>query len=957
MSRANHFIAKISRFFLWLGTAALMQTAPLCAQSAPAIAINPVHDSDKTISGTSTVPSISLSLTVNGTAESTPQTADANGAFTFGLSAGVKTGNYIQVTGTSNGKTIPPGNTTVLAPAVTLSKPVISPAKITDTVITVTRASADASVSGLTITVSITPSKALVSNTCTPDDTSGICTVRLAPTVSGLAAGDTISASEVSGSTQGPAASFTIATPALQSPTISAATEGGQLITVTANKADLTQDGLAVNIVVPKSDGTSLSLKCYPDTTSGQCTVSTGPLPANVTVQASESANATAPGPKVQAQVAAIAALGKPTITGVNDGDDAITVAVNSSDKQTGLTLTVLVCQAHAGGPCSPAITPDETHVRHSCTPADSGNSCTVQLPATKPLLEGDTIVAWESFVAPYRASDPYATLAVGPRADLGILSIAPVKETDKTVLVTFNPNDVSRWGTSLTANISIYNAGSQVSAKTCTPTSGQNNCTVTLDSALAVGQVIHAYANAVAPASGAAPSVALPKKPGPEVLVNVPELGFDWGRVRAYFSLGSVFSRATTATGTTTTTNFSSPDVYAGLDMDFNWYSSQDCLAYPFGDDHVKLATLADAAAECAGRGSAKSKYAGTRNDKQELTNAKMGAAMPNTANTASVSNEQGFEALCENRPGSNTAAPFVTDKTLAVAMEFLYCIQKNRLPQSLSNLRDILDSAAKTVNAASPKSPDLSAALNQLASVTLTPAESQIILEQFGYEKAPKRGWMVNSYALTRLTQTQASNGFTLSTSSNSVHLEGGMYVPIYTSWMRWSYKGHPYTLFMAPIAKLGFDSLRLSGTDPIFAQPTSSTPSTLAQANYQNAVNALSKDVYRMMAFGGRLGLFELSPRPSRAPESIMNIDFTYGRYDNFFTETYTPSTGTESGGVRFPWRFGLNSRLQIPGTIFYLGSDLTKGVGPDSLTIYVGARADLSALLTKLIPTAQ
>ena len=97
-----------------------------------------------------------------------------------------------------------------------------------------------------------------------------------------------------------------------------------------------------------------------------------------------------------------------------------------------------------------------------------------------------------------------------------------------------------------------------------------------------------------------------------------------------------------------------------------------------------------------------------------------------------------------------------------------------------------------------------------------------------------------------------------------------------------------------------------------------------------------------------------MFALSPTPRRAPELISFIDFTYGRYDNFFVPTFGDNP---NGSVRFPWRFGMNARLNIPSTIFYVGVDLNKGTGPDSMSIFVGARADLSAMLGKLIPSAQ
>ena len=124
---------------------------------------------------------------------------------------------------------------------------------------------------------------------------------------------------------------------------------------------------------------------------------------------------------------------------------------------------------------------------------------------------------------------------------------------------------------------------------------------------------------------------------------------------------------------------------------------------------------------------------------------------------------------------------------------------------------------------------------AFSRVATIELTPREAQQVLEQFGYERSPQKGWMFNSYVVTKLTQTQASNGFTLSNSPNSVHLEGGIYAPFYGTWSRWPYKGQPYAIFIAPLAKMGFDSLRLSGTDPIFqlgAQPTHRLPTRITR-----------------------------------------------------------------------------------------------------------------------------
>jgi hypothetical protein len=151
-----------------------------------------------------------------------------------------------------------------------------------------------------------------------------------------------------------------------------------------------------------------------------------------------------------------------------------------------------------------------------------------------------------------------------------------------------------------------------------------------------------------------------------------------------------------------------------------------------------------------------------------------------------------------------------------------------------------------------------------------------------------------------------------------------------------------------------KLGFDSLRGSATDQLLQVSQSSTnPATPGQANFQNAANALSKDIYRMMTVGGRFGFLAFSPTPNRAPELVSYIDFTYGRFDNYFVQKYDDP----AGGVRFPWRLDVTGLLKIPVTPVYMGFDLNKGVGPDNLSIFVGLRTDLSSLLSKLVPTAQ
>ena len=1060
------------------------QSAPAKpAQSAPAqnksavpaltlatVTINPVHEGDSTVQGISPLANVALTLTVNSTAAGNPQTADIHGSFTFPISkdAPLKAGNWVTVAGMS-GTTPVSGNTTVLAAR--LSKPTIT-AAVGGKNIVVARNDADSGVVGLKIV--------LVGHggmSCSPDDKTGTCTITIS---TALKAGDTVQAHENVQDTNGPDATLALAIPTLAKPVITAATERDRLISVTADKGDLGRSGLSLVVTIQPGGA---PMKCSPDTSTGVCSIAVDPLAPNTTIEAYETSDdLTSGGPKAEAHVAALAALGKPAISPANEGDETVKVTLNSNDKTPGLLITVLLCgPANALGTCLP-LDPSQSVpnlTSYTCPPSDANGSCSI--PLKLPLIAGDSVQAWETLNGRRRPADPFATVTVGGRAALNIPIIGPVKESDTAVKITLNSDDIQKWGTNLTVHTSLYSAGQAIATKTCSPSANQDNCSVTFDSPLAAGQVLHAYVAATPPTSGtdtgsqAQPNLNLPSKPGPEVVLTVPELGFDWGRARAYFSLGAVFSRSTTTAATSTTspvtstTSFSSPDIFAGLDMDFTWLTTQKCITYPFDGDHIKLATLADAADQCAshGRGSVRKAAgpdAGTRSGNPGPPSPAASTPAAGTQSSGSPADQTGGldvleSELCDRNGHPKSTIGLISDPALAKAVEFLCRIGSNAMPPRLLAARTSLSAAAVGYTAARQgrnltsraeaaaslgftqtmqtyaltqrpavetafgiqarrvtdalearqnaraalsgalddllkqtaptdasnaiqqkarelqramqaeassefqerqKRGDFIKALNTVASLELTSDEARGILAQFGYEKEPEKGLMLNSYVSTRLTQTQASNGFTLSNSANSVHLESGVYLPLYTTWSRWPYKSYPYALYAAPLAKLGFDSLRLTGTDAIFIDAQTPppagalTPAQQAQQNYQTAVNSLlGKDIFRMMAFGGRVGLFQLSSTPHRAPESIMYIDVTYGRYDNFFAPKY--SSDNLNGGVRYPWRFGLNSRFQIPGTIFYIGSDLTKGVGPDSLSIYVGARADLSALLAKLIPT--
>jgi hypothetical protein len=620
--------------------------------------------------------------------------------------------------------------------------------------------------------------------------------------------------------------------------------------------------------------------------------------------------------------------LSAPAITAAQEGQTKIQVTAASGDNSVpGLQLSV---QIYPSG--DPTASPKP--LPRACL-ADSGtHACFIQL--DQPLLAGDAIEAQASATG-YQSPGPTASSTVtAVESALSAPRMSQVQEGSTNLQVFLNKEDRSKQNLDIYAEIFSGNAPAQ--SGTCTVTSGSDNCSITLKSALIAGQIIHAQevqtsGSQTGGASGSAASS--PPINGPVAVARVQELGYDWGRARAYFSLGAVFSRSyipASSSSSSTGTNFSSPDLFAGLDMDFNWYTSQKCESYRFGERPVKIATLMSAIAQCSLRNSAQQRRIKQQNQNDNAS----------ILDSAAYANDQSVRSLLTFIAELNLNGPNL--RRLRQIARFLKPPPCNQ-PECVRPLRQWFA---------------------ELVALQLSPDEAEAILNQpqFNFDIHRAGGWLINSYFDARLTQTNASNGTILTSSPNSAHIEAGLYAPFYFNWSQWPYarSNTQHALFMAPIAKIGFDSLRASGTDPLLTTAPAITNASACTAmavgtptcsaeNLQNAITALNKDVYRMMAFGGRLGFFGLSPNPSREPETISYIDVTYGRFDNFFVQKYDDKLG----GIRYPWRLDITGRLKIPATPMFIGMDINKGVGPDAMSIFVGARTDLSSLLTKLIPT--
>jgi len=907
------------------------------------IHIDDVHENDATVKGVSPVPNVALTVKLNGLAGISSANANASGDFAIALPGPAQAGNFVEVSGTAPNGAALYGKGTVSAggaaasgsgtkPA-SLSKPSITAAHDGDSSITVTWNSADASQAGLNVHVKVTdsshPSNAWEGD-CAPDAKSGSCTVT--PKSVPLTSGQVIVAYETLASggpaSPGPSVSITVAAAqGLMTPAV-AAQEGSPVVFLTPDSHDAGRGGLRIHAQLVDEQGANVGNEqsCAPGSAGSKCQVLLDKAPGAASkIRAWEQAG-DARGPDVVADVTQVQALSKPTIKTPHQGETSVTVTLNSADVSAVKPPARLKIKVWIGGG-------SESGAQCTCQPDDSTNSCQVPLPALgrgrgpRSLVEGQVINAEEVLAGESRRPGDQIAVATVVNDALGAPAISIVTENDTTVTVKLNAADLAKWPGKLSVAADVYDGDSPVAGQSnsCSPADNADNCKLTF-SALAAGQAVRAREVPNASANGT------PSEPGPESVAYVQELGFNWGRVRAYFSAGAVLSRNTVSSANSTTpaslsqTNFTSPEAFAAFDMDFNWYSSQHCLASAYLSRSVRLATLVEAVAQC---------HPALGHDGNDKGG---GLKAPPAVEKALRQEHSVRDASLLSLISRLYAKPESLPARLKAAVEDLRTCQE----EDGQNVRDCTE-----------------AVLTELSSLDLTREETWQILEALGgFEQGRQSGFLVNSYFDTRLTQTAGSNGFALAASPNSVHIETGLYAPFYFPWSRWSFHHRPYAAFVAPIGKLGFDSLRGSATDQLLQLPATPTggscPSptnTPGQQNFCNATQALSKDIYRMMVIGGRFGFMSLAPKPNRAPEMISYIDFTYGRFDNYFVEKYKDT----SGAVRFPLRFDMTGLLKIPTMPLYTGFDLNKGAGPDNLTLFVGLRSDLSSLLSKLIPT--
>jgi hypothetical protein len=212
----------------------------------------------------------------------------------------------------------------------------------------------------------------------------------------------------------------------------------------------------------------------------------------------------------------------------------------------------------------------------------------------------------------------------------------------------------------------------------------------------------------------------------------------------------------------------------------------------------------------------------------------------------------------------------------------------------------------------------------------------------------------WMINTYQIVDLTQTPrvspvaaatpttpaapmtpaaastAPLEYQITQSRNQLYFEGGLYVPFIPSMFQWTFQGLDNALYIAPIAKAGF--MTVDNADG----------------------NSDQAGVYKFMGAGGRIGHMEIKNEPGNAPDSIFWVDTVFGRYDVYRQRT----VGVDN--EKFHNRIDVSGYFKIPASPFFFTFGGNFATNPrdrvkSDARFAFGARIDITRIFGQMIPT--
>ncbi len=201
------------------------------------------------------------------------------------------------------------------------------------------------------------------------------------------------------------------------------------------------------------------------------------------------------------------------------------------------------------------------------------------------------------------------------------------------------------------------------------------------------------------------------------------------------------------------------------------------------------------------------------------------------------------------------------------------------------------------------------------------------------------------------------------TFLTSQKTALLQVGGYFPF--TMTAWKYRGNANTLFLAPLAKVGFNT------------PTSPINQNQAQGQSAGAGNppapgtgvtpVNTNNFYNFYGYGFRTGHYSMTNTKDHAPELISHLDFIVGRFSNLETFLAGPSGVPQRARL---YRIALEGILKVPTIPLVIGfsanvgqeavgvgnNTITQRAG-DDLRFLFGTKFDVGKLMARLRTTFQ
>ncbi len=477
---------------------------------------------------------------------------------------------------------------------------------------------------------------------------------------------------------------------------------------------------------------------------------------------------------------------------------------------------------------------------------------------------------------------------------------------------------------------------------------------------------------------------------PAPTASITQPVTSLtDWGLVRAYFTGGIVLANDNS--------NFSSAYEFLGLNVDKSWMLP-----------HCSGCNLSPASAPVGGTNQT-TVIEVASGEKYELTgdHLKVGGAKYSPGNLipetpATALNISGTDLSLQQTVGGAAATGTKLAFKSSAAVTVTGAGTITHTANSISFLGGLIVLSKKD-----SRGGESTITITGPATITLSdPAASPVNIAHnyiFG----------INSFFDARLTAIPVASNPTNTTvtgnagtptatttsflsTQKTARISVGVYLPVLLT--HWVWNADANALFIAPISKIGFDTITQSAQQNVVLPDGTAGTQTYAQ-------------VYKYWTYGARIGHMQMAKSANQAPETYSYLDIGFGPYSNLESlickrTEYTASLTATPPGTPLPgnypatnytdsdctsaypgyyqppagasfvylpyetlkriYRLDLEGLLKIPYTPIYVGFNANigqKAVGagqfdpafkaPDDLRFFFGTRFDISSLISKLL----